>query len=68
MDGTTTCVSVPSTIGVSVWPYIEMDSNGKKTYRYYYFDEDEGSVEYKDLTEEEYSREIEAPKQYQKKN
>ena len=44
-DGTTTCTSVFSTLGVSVCPYIKiMNSNGEYTYRYYHYDEKEGRV------------------------
>ena len=54
-DGTVTCVSVPSTIGVSVWPYIErVNGSGYSTYRYYYYDQDAGEVRYRDLSESEY--------------
>ena len=66
-DGTTSCVSVPSTIGVSVWPYIErVNGSGHSTFRYYYYDENTGKVESKDLSEEEYQHMIEPGRQYQK--
>lgn len=67
VDGeTTTCVSIPSTIDVSVWPYTESVLNGKSSYTYYYFDKGEGKVKTRTLTADEYSREIETPKQYRK--
>lgn len=66
-DGTTTCVSVPSTIGVSVWPYIKrVNNNGTAFYRYYYYDEKAGRMEYKDYNEEEYKQLTGAGFQYHK--
>lgn len=66
-DGTTTCVSVPSTIGVSVWPYVEkVDDTGRSTFRFYYYDERHGRIEYKDYTEEEYNHLINPGRQYTK--
>lgn len=66
-DGTVTCVSVPSTIGVSVWPYIErVNTKGESTYRYYYYDEDSGRMSYKDLSEVEYQQMTGQGRQYHK--
>ena len=66
-DGIITCVSVPSTIGVSVWPYIErVDSNGVSTYRYYYFDNVSGDVKYEDLNANDYASRIEQGRSYHK--
>ena len=49
-----TCVSVPSEVQVSVWPFIEMQkSNGEIYYKYYYL-KDNGMMSYKELSEEEY--------------
>ncbi len=60
-DGTTKCVSVPSTVGVSVWPYIEqIESNGDVSHRYYYYDESSGTMKYDDLNETEYYQRIES--------
>jgi hypothetical protein len=51
-DGTTTCTSVFSTIGVSVCPYTKiMDSNGEYTYRYYHYDVKKGTVVSEELDE-----------------
>ena len=56
-DGTETYTSVPSTIGVSVWPYVERrDSSGNSIFRYYYYDDNKGKIEYKDYNEEEYNQ------------
>lgn len=53
-DGTTTCVSVPSTIGVSVWPYIEqVDSNGVSSFVYYYINS-KGEMQTKEYNADEY--------------
>lgn len=66
-DDTVTCVSVPSTIGVSVWPYIEIRKNGGESiYRYYYYNETVGDIEYKELSPEEYKATIEKGRQYTK--
>lgn len=49
-----TCVSVPSEVQVSVWPFIEVQkSDGTKYYRYYYL-KDNGFMTYDELSEEEY--------------
>ena len=56
-NGVVTCVSVPSVVGVSVWPYIEVvNEKGESTYRYYYFDENKNEMATKDLTPEEYEQ------------
>lgn len=66
-DGTTTCVSVPSTIGISVWPYIErVNTDGSSMFRYYYYNENDGKVEYKDYTMDEYEQQTHSNKQYHK--
>lgn len=49
-----TCVSVPSEVQVSVWPFIERQkSDGTKYYRYYYLKEN-GTMTYEELSEDEY--------------
>ena len=49
-----TCVSVPSEVQVSVWPFIEIQkSGGTKYYRYYYLN-DNGTMTYEELSEDEY--------------
>ena len=49
-----TCVSVPSEVQVSVWPFIERQkSDGTKYYRYYYL-KDNGTMTYEELSEDEY--------------
>ena len=49
-----TCVSVPSEVQVSVWPFIERQkSDGTKYYRYYYLN-DNGTMTYEELSEDEY--------------
>ena len=49
-----TCVSVPSEVQVSVWPFIKMiNENGTIFYRYYFLG-DNGSMTYEELTEDEY--------------
>ena len=49
-----TCVSVPSEVQVSVWPFIERQkSGGTKYYRYYYLKEN-GTMTYEELSEDEY--------------
>lgn len=66
-DGTTTCVSVPSTVGISVWPYIErINTDGSSTFRCYYYDENNGKMEHKDYTEQEYEQLTHSNKQYNK--
>lgn len=58
-DGTTTCVSVPSTIGVSVWPYIERQEGlGTKSYVYYEFNETTGKMDEKKLTSNQYEEKV----------
>jgi len=62
-DNTTRCVSVPSTIEVSVWPYIEkVNSSGESSYTYYYFDNKTGSVEKESLNSIEYESKIQKSK------
>ena len=57
-DGTVRCVSVPSTIGVSVWPYVEkVDNSGKSFYTYYYVGND-GKVVEKELSVDEYEERV----------
>ena len=52
---TMTCVSVPSEVQVSVWPFIKMvDSDGVTSYKYYYLKESSGTMTYDTLTEDEY--------------
>ena len=64
-DGTVTCVSVPSTIGVSVWPYIEkVNNDGVSTYTYYYFENNE--IKYKDFNANDYASRIEEARGYHK--
>ena len=59
-DGSMRCVSVPSTIGVSVWPYVEkIDRSGNISYDYYYFDESDGKMHKEELSEDAYYRRIE---------
>lgn len=56
-DESTHCVSVPSTIQVTVWPFIRYtpsDSSKEDKYNYYYFDEEHNIVNYKEITESEY--------------
>jgi hypothetical protein len=49
-----TCVSVPSEVQVSVWPFIERQkSDGTRYYRYYYLN-DNGTMTYEELSEDEY--------------
>lgn len=49
-----TCVSVPSEVQVSVWPFIEIQKDdGSKYYKYYYL-KDNGYMAYDELTEDEY--------------
>lgn len=49
-----TCVSIPSEVQVSVWPFIERQkSDGTKYYRYYYL-KDSGTMTYEELSEDEY--------------
>ena len=49
-----TCVSIPSEVQVSVWPFIERQkSDGTKYYRYYYL-KDNGTMTYEELSEDEY--------------
>jgi hypothetical protein len=48
------CVSVPSEVQVSVWPFIQMQKDdGEVWYRYYFLTED-GTMKYDDLSENEY--------------
>ena len=54
-DGKTKCVSIPSKIQISVWPFIcVQDYDGQIFYRYYYYDEEKNDLEYQQLTESEY--------------
>ncbi len=53
-DGRTRCVSVPSEIQISVWPFIQRQKDdGSCVYRYYYQKEN-GNMTYDDLSEQEY--------------
>ncbi len=62
-DNSTKCVSVPSTVGVSVWPYIErIDSDGESSYKYYFFDETTGKVKTESLSSIEYELNIQKTK------
>lgn len=54
-DGKTKCVSVPSKIQISVWPFIcVQDYDGQIFYKYFYYDEEKNELEYQQLTESEY--------------
>lgn len=56
-DGTITCTSVPSTIMVSVWPYIETRNTlGGSSYVYYKIDPLKGEVNTESLDYSEYLR------------
>ena len=49
-----TCVSIPSEVQVSVWPFIQMQkSDGAVYYKYYYL-KDTGTMSYKEYSEDEY--------------
>ena len=49
-----TCVSVPSEVQVSVWPFIEVrKSDGTSYYKYYYL-KDNGKMTFDELNEDEY--------------
>ena len=49
-----TCVSIPSEVQVSVWPFIQMQkSDGTVYYRYYHLN-DSGTMTYDELSEDEY--------------
>lgn len=49
-----TCVSVPSEVQVSVWPFIQRQkSDGEVYYRYYYL-RDDGTMTYEELSEDDY--------------
>ncbi len=54
-DGTVRCVSVGSVIGVSVWPYIELNDG---TFRYYHWNNSTNSVDYRNVSPEEYQQMI----------
>jgi hypothetical protein len=57
IDGSMKCVSVPSTIGVSVWPYVQkIDKNGNVLYDYYFFKESDGKMYKEELSEADYLR------------
>lgn len=50
-----TCVSVPSEVQVSVWPFIKMQKDdGTVYYKYYYLKESTGDMTYDELSEEEF--------------
>lgn len=50
-----TCVSVPSEVQVSVWPFIKMQKDdGTVYYKYYYLSESTGSMTYDELNEDEF--------------
>ena len=50
-----TCVSVPSEVQVSVWPFIKMQKDdGTVYYKYYYLKESTGDMTYDELSEDEY--------------
>ncbi len=50
-----TCVSVPSEVQVSVWPFIKMQKDdGTVYYKYYFLKESTGSMTYDELSEDEY--------------
>ena len=50
-----TCVSVPSEVQVSVWPFIKMQKDdGSVYYKYYYMNESTGSMTYDELNEDEF--------------
>ena len=52
-DGTTRCVSVGSVIGVSVWPYIELNDG---SFRYFYWDNTTGTVRTENITALQYQQ------------
>ena len=50
-----TCVSVPSEVQVSVWPFIKMQKDdGTVYYKYYYLKESTGDMTYDELSEDEF--------------
>ena len=50
-----TCVSVPSEVQVSVWPFIKMQKDdGTVYYKYYYLKESTGDMTYDELSEYEF--------------
>ena len=54
-DGTITCTSVPSTIQVSVWPYIEeIDKKGNSYYTLYVIDKNLGNVTKTEVSADDY--------------
>jgi hypothetical protein len=56
VDGDETrCVSVPSKVQVSVWPYIKY-SDG--TYKYFYYNEENGKVESEKIDEDTYNNKV----------
>lgn len=58
-DGQMQCVSVPSSVLVSSWPYVAVaDSHGNISYRYYYFDFDDLEMKEQKLSEEQYQRRL----------
>ncbi|MBR4693673.1 MAG: hypothetical protein IKP07_02570 [Bacilli bacterium] len=60
-DGSMRCVSVPSTVGVSVWPYVErIKGNGESVFDYYFYNESTGTVERKEISAAEYQMRTEA--------
>lgn len=64
-----TCTSVESKVQISVWPYImRKNYDGSITYRYYYFNESSGKMEYKDLDEQEYLVQTEVSQRKVKEN
>lgn len=54
-NGVMECVSVPSEVQVSIWPFVhKIKSNGEDYYLYYYFDEEDGVVRNEELSEDQY--------------
>lgn len=55
-DGKTQCVSVPSSIIVSAWPYIATSTDGNISYTHYYFDEKYNEMIEERISESEYQK------------
>lgn len=53
-NGEMTCVSVPSEVQVSVWPFIEMQKSDGTTYYKYYYVNSNGNVTYDEINEGEF--------------
>lgn len=57
-SGVMTCVSVPSDVQVSVWPFIEKVKRGKKVYTYYFCDKTRKKVEVETFDQDEYEQKV----------